>query len=40
VVIDVILTGEFSMRNVIGGVLVTTGLCINLLLDRKKLLVE
>lgn len=36
VLIDVLISKELSYRNMIGGALVTAGLCVNLLLDRKK----
>ena len=36
ILIDIIISQEFSPRNLIGGVLVTIGLCINLLLDKKR----
>jgi len=35
VVIDMLITQEVSIRNIIGGVLVTIGLSVNLLLDNK-----
>jgi len=35
VVIDIAISGEFSPRNLIGGALVTCGLVVNLLLDKK-----
>jgi uncharacterized membrane protein YdcZ (DUF606 family) len=35
VLIDAILLGAFSARILIGGALVTAGLCVNLLLDKK-----
>ena len=38
VVIDMIITQSVSSRNIIGGVLVTAGLCVNLLVDRKKMI--
>ena len=38
IIIDILLSGAFSRQNLIGGLLVTTGLCVNLLLDRKKAL--
>jgi len=37
VVIDMIITQSVSHRNIIGGILVTAGMCFNLLIDRKKL---
>jgi uncharacterized membrane protein YdcZ (DUF606 family) len=36
VLIDILISHEFSSRNLIGGVLVAIGLCVNLLLDNKK----
>jgi hypothetical protein len=33
--IDVIISQSFSLRNMIGGIFVAAGLCVNLLLDRK-----
>ena len=33
--VDIVLSGAFSTRNLIGGILVALGLCVNLLLDRK-----
>ena len=36
VIIDAIISQAFSPRNIIGGFFVTAGLCVNLLLDRKK----
>jgi len=36
IIIDTILLQEFSIRIIIGGVFVTAGLCLNLLLDRKE----
>ena len=35
VVIDMLITQEVSIRNIIGGILVTIGLSVNLLLDSK-----
>jgi transporter family-2 protein len=35
ILVDVVLSQAFSPRNMIGGVFVTAGLCVNLLLDRK-----
>ncbi|MCL2674340.1 MAG: DMT family transporter, partial [Defluviitaleaceae bacterium] len=35
VIIDMILTQAFSHRNLLGGIIVSVGLCVNLLLDRK-----
>lgn len=35
ILVDVILSQSFSVRNMAGGFLVALGLCINLLLDRK-----
>jgi transporter family-2 protein len=35
VIIDIIISREFSSRNLIGGVLVALGLCVNLMLDNK-----
>ena len=36
VIIDMILTQAFSHRNLLGGIIVAIGLCVNLLLDRKR----
>jgi len=36
VLIDIVISQELSPRNLIGGVLVTLGLSINLILDRKN----
>ena len=36
VMIDVIISEELSYRNIIGGVLVAAGLCVNLLFDKRK----
>jgi transporter family-2 protein len=36
VAVDIVLSGEFSLRNVIGGAFVTAGLCLNLILERFK----
>jgi len=36
VLIDVIITQTISVRNIIGGILVTAGLSVNLILDNKK----
>jgi transporter family-2 protein len=35
VLIDMVISQEFSSRNLTGGVLVAIGLCVNLLLDNK-----
>ena len=35
IIIDAIISRSFSSRNLIGGVLVTAGLCVNLILDNK-----
>jgi transporter family-2 protein len=35
VLIDIIISQEFSLRNLVGGALVALGLCVNLLLDNK-----
>ena len=35
ILVDWVLAGEFSPRILIGGLLVTAGLCVNLLLDRR-----
>ena len=37
IIVDVILTGELAVRNLIGGTLVALGLCVDLVLDNKKL---
>jgi len=36
VLIDAIISRELSPQNLIGGILVTIGLCVNLLLDNKR----
>jgi len=36
ILIDILLTGAFSSRNLIGGVLITLGLAVDLLIDKKK----
>ena len=36
IIIDIIITREFSRHNLIGGAFVVVGLCVNLLLDRKR----
>ena len=36
VLIDIVISQELSSRNLIGGVLVAAGLCVNLLLDNKR----
>ena len=36
VLIDAVISRELSYRIIIGGILVTAGLCVNLLLDRKQ----
>jgi len=36
VLIDVIITETFSTQNAIGGALVATGLCLDLVIDRRK----
>ncbi|MCL2287305.1 MAG: DMT family transporter [Firmicutes bacterium] len=36
VLIDVIISNRLSLRNLTGGILVTIGLCVNLLMDRRK----
>ena len=38
ILIDVVITQALSLRNLTGGILVTVGLCVNLLLDRKRLI--
>jgi len=35
ILIDSLILQAFSIQNLIGGILVTAGLCVNLLLDRK-----
>ena len=35
ILIDIALTQEFSYINLVGGILVVAGLCVNLLLDRQ-----
>jgi len=36
ILIDIVISQEFSSRNLIGGILVAIGLCVNLLLDSKR----
>jgi len=36
IIIDIVISRELSYRSLIGGVLVATGLCINLYLDRRQ----
>ena len=36
IIIDLVISRELSYRTLIGGVLVATGLCINLYLDRRQ----
>ena len=36
ILIDAVITREFSFRNLIGGILVAAGLSVNLLLDSKR----
>ncbi|MCL2851905.1 MAG: DMT family transporter [Defluviitaleaceae bacterium] len=36
ILIDVMISRELSVHNLIGGVLVTIGLCANLVMDRRK----
>lgn len=36
ILLDTILDGAFSYKNLIGGLLVTAGMCLNLLLDSKQ----
>jgi transporter family-2 protein len=36
IIIDIVISGELSYRSLIGGILVATGLCINLFLDRRQ----
>ncbi len=36
VALDALLSGAFSMPNFVGGLLVTAGLCLNLLLERRE----
>jgi len=36
VLIDMAITQTVSTRNILGGVLVAAGLCVNLIIDRKK----
>lgn len=36
IIVDVVLTGELVGLKLIGGILVTLGLCVDLILDRKK----
>jgi len=35
ILIDAVISQTFSLRNMIGGIFVAVGLCVNLLLDRK-----
>ncbi|MDR0289925.1 MAG: DMT family transporter [Treponema sp.] len=35
ILIDAVIAQTFSLRNLIGGIFVAAGLCINLLLDRR-----
>jgi transporter family-2 protein len=35
ILVDMVLSQEFSLRNMIGGIFVAAGLCVNLLLDKK-----
>ena len=36
VILDVIITREVSYRNIIGGVFVTLGMCVNLIIDNRR----
>ena len=36
IILDIILTHEFSQVNLIGGILVTIGLFIDVWIDKKK----
>ena len=36
ILIDIFLDGEFSTRNLVGGIIVTIGLSLNLMLDKKN----
>jgi len=36
ILVDIVISGEVSLRIIIGGVFVTAGLCLNLILDYKK----
>jgi len=36
ITIDIIISQEVSVRILVGGMLVTAGLCLNLILDRRK----
>ena len=36
ILIDMVISQEFSSRNLVGGILVAIGLCVNLLLDSKR----
>ena len=36
ILIDAVISHAFSLRILIGGILVTAGLCVNLLIDRKS----
>jgi transporter family-2 protein len=36
ILVDAVISQVFSSRNLIGGILVSTGLCVNLLLDSKR----
>lgn len=36
ILVDAVISGVFSPRNLIGGLFVAAGLCVNLVLDRKR----
>jgi transporter family-2 protein len=38
IIIDAVISRELSSRNLIGGLLVSVGLCANLLMDKKEIL--
>jgi hypothetical protein len=37
ILVDMVISQTFSLRNLIGGIFVALGLSVNLLLDRKKI---
>jgi len=36
VLVDMVISQELSIRNIIGGIFVTAGLCLNLIMDKKQ----
>jgi transporter family-2 protein len=38
IIVDVILTGELVILNLVGGILVTIGLCVDLILDKRSMM--